>query len=164
MAKQTITITLYMSELVFDVQNKTYLTGRSRTNGDNFEQVANMQADDEEESSKQILRSIGNAYGSLMAKLSEYVDSNLTTATDKIIDENANLTIALQMPGSYNKAANEAVVAAVHQYIVNTAIADWFVITNKTDAAEYANLAAANITQLREALNKRVRPTRPDIP
>lgn len=163
MAKQTITITLYMSELVFDVQNKTYLTGRSRSNGDNFEQVANMQADDEEESSKQILRSIGNAYGSLMAKLSEYVVSNLTTATDKIIDENANLTIALQMPGSYNKAANEAVVAAVHQYIVNTAIADWFVITNKPDVVEYANLAAVNITQLREALNKRVRPTRPEI-
>ena len=152
-----------MSELVFDVQNKTYLTGRSRSNGDNFEQVANMQADDEEESSKQILRSIGNAYGSLMAKLSEYVVSNLTTATDKIIDENANLTIALQMPGSYNKAANEAVVAAVHQYIVNTAIADWFVITNKPDVVEYANLAAVNITQLREALNKRVRPTRPEI-
>lgn len=67
------------------------------------------------------------------------------------------------MPGSYNKAANEAVVAAVHQYIVNTAIADWFVITNKPDAVEYANLAAVNITQLREALNKRVRPTRPEI-
>lgn len=153
-----------MSELVYDVQNKTYLTGRSRSNGDNYEQVANMQADDEEESSKQILRSIGNAYGSLMAKLSEYVVSDKTTATNLITDQKSNLTIALQMPGSYNKAANDAVVAAVHQYIVNTAIADWFVITNKPDAAEYANLAAANITQLREALNKRVRPTRPDIP
>ena len=163
MAKQTITITLYMSELVFDVQNKTYLTGRSRTNGENFEQVANMQADDEEENSKQILRSIGNAYGSLMAKLSEYVVSDKTTATNLITDQGANLTIALQMPGSYNKAANEAVVAAVHQYIVNTAIADWFVITNKSDAVEYANLAAVNITQLREALNKRVRPARPAI-
>ena len=163
MAKQTITITLYMSELVFDVQNKTYLTGRSRTNGENFEQVANMQADDEEENSKQILRSIGNAYGSLMAKLSEYVVSDKTTATNLITDQEANLTIALQMPASYNKAANEAVVAAVHQYIVNTAIADWFVITNKSDAVEYANLAAVNITQLREALNKRVRPARPAI-
>ena len=163
MAKQTITITLYMSELVFDVQNKTYLTGRSRSNGENFEQVANMQADDEEENSKQILRSIGNAYGSLMAKLSEYVVSDKTTATNLITDQEANLTIALQMPGSYNKAANEAVVAAVHQYIVNTAIADWFVITNKSDAVEYANLAAVNITQLREALNKRVRPVRPVI-
>lgn len=163
MAKQTITITLYMSELFFDVQNKTYLTGRSRSNGENFEQVANMQADDEEENSKQILRSIGNAYGSLMAKLSEYVVSDKTTATNLITDQEANLTIALQMPGSYNKAANEAVVAAVHQYIVNTAIADWFVITNKSDAVEYANLAAVNITQLREALNKRVRPVRPVI-
>lgn len=163
MAKQTITITLYMSELVFDVQNKTYLTGRSRTNGENFEQVANMQADDEEENSKQILRSIGNAYGSLMAKLSEYVVSDKTTATNLITDQEANLTIALQMPGSYNKAANEAVVAAVHQYIVNTAIADWFVITNKSDAVEYVNLAAVNITQLREALNKRVKPARPAI-
>ena len=31
MAKKTIAITLYISELIYDVQNKTYLTGRSRT-------------------------------------------------------------------------------------------------------------------------------------
>lgn len=35
MAKKVIAITLYMSELVYDVQNKTYLTGRSRKTGSN---------------------------------------------------------------------------------------------------------------------------------
>ena len=163
MAKQVITVTLYMSELIYDVQNKTFLTGRSRSNGDNFEQVANMQADDEDENLKQVLRSIGNAYGILTTKLSEYIDSNNTTATDKILDQDADLIITLQMPGSYNKATAEAVASATHQYIVNTAVADWFIITNKPDASDYVTLAASNITQLREALYKRVRPIRPEI-
>ena len=56
MAKKTIAITLYMSELIYDVQNKTYLTGRSRTNGTNHEEVANMQANDDDENANQILR------------------------------------------------------------------------------------------------------------
>lgn len=47
MAKKTITLTLYVSELVYDIQNKTYLTGRSRRTGTNHEEVANMQANDD---------------------------------------------------------------------------------------------------------------------
>ena len=43
---------------------------------------------------------------------------------------------------------------------MNTAIAEWFTITNKTDASDYLTLAGANITQVREAISKRVRPSR----
>ena len=62
MAKKTITITEYMSELLYDIQNKTYLTGRSRQTGANHEEVANMQANDDDENANQIIRSIGNAF------------------------------------------------------------------------------------------------------
>ncbi len=65
MAKKTITITLYMSELIYDVQNKTYLTGRSRSTGKNHEEVAHMQANDDDENANQIARSIGNAFANM---------------------------------------------------------------------------------------------------
>ena len=160
MAKKTIAVTLYMSELIYDIQNKTYLTGRSRNSGTNHEEVANMQVNDDEENNNQILRSVGNAFANLKTKLSEYLNESGTTASDKLLSSTSNLTVSLSVPGNFNTAVNETVSAALHQYLVNSAVGDWFTITNKNDASDYITLAAANLEQIREAINKRVPPTR----
>lgn len=163
MAKKTISITLYMSELIYDVQNKTYLTGRSRNTGDNHEQVANMQANEDEENQNQIVRSIRNAYANLKTKLSEYIEDSGSTANNILLSASDNLQINLVMPSNFNPATNNTIGAALHQYIVNSAIGEWFTITNKADAADYLTLAAANLAEIREAINKRVRPTRSNV-
>lgn len=162
MAKKSITITLYLSEIVYDVQNKTYLTGRSRKTGENHEEVANMQANDDDEDANQILRSVGNAFATLKTKLSEYLVDNGTTANNVLLNLNTSstLTVALQMPSNFNAATNDTIGAALHQYLVNSAIGEWFTITNKADASDYVTLAAANLEEVREAINKRVRPVR----
>lgn len=163
MAKKVIAITLYMSELIYDVQNKTYLTGRSRQTGTNHEEVANMQANDDDENANQIMRSIGNAFANLKTKLSEYINENGTSTNDKQLSSTGNLTLSLNMPPNYNNASNDTISTALHQYLVNSAIGDWFTITNKNDASDYITLAAANLEQLREAVNKRMRPTRTNV-
>ena len=163
MAKKVIAITLYMSELIYDVQNKTYLTGRSRQTGTNHEEVANMQANDDDENANQIMRSIGNAFANLKTKLSEYINESGTSTNDKQISSTGNLILSLNMPPNYNNASNDTISTALHQYLVNSAIGDWFTITNKNDASDYITLAAANLEQLREALNKRMRPTRTNV-
>lgn len=164
MARQTITITLYKSELIYDIQNKTYLTGRSRQSGENHEEVANMQANDDDENANQILRSLGNAYGMLKTKLSEYLEESGTSANDILMSDDGNITIALKVPSNFNPATSDTVSTALHQYLVNTAIGDWFLITNKADADDYLKLAIVNLEQVREAVNKRVRPQRPTPP
>lgn len=163
MAKKNITITQYASELIYDIQNKTFLTGRSRSTGANHEEVAHMQAGDDDEDINQILRSVGNALSALKTKLSEYINSNETTANDAQINKNSNITISLAMPSNYNSATVDTIAAAVHQYLVNSAVGEWFTITNKNDAGDYITMAAANLEQIREALNKRIRPTRTTI-
>ena len=163
MAKKVIAITLYMSELIYDVQNKTYLTGRSRQTGTNHEEVANMQANDDDENANQIMRSIGNAFANLKTKLSEYINENGTSTNDKQISSTGNLTLSLNMPPNYNNASNAPISPALHQRPLTCAIGDWFTITNKNDASDYITLAAANLEQLREALNKRMRPTRTNV-
>lgn len=165
MAKKNLTITLYYSELIYDVQNKTYLTGKSREVGDNFEAVANMQANDDDENKNQILRSIGSTISLLKTELSEYVvdDGNAASNILQVVEDNATLNLSLSMPSNYNNATRDTIAAAIHQFIVNTAIGDWFAITNKNDAADYYNAATSNIVEIREAINKRVRPTRIDI-
>ena len=163
MAKKTITITLYMSELIYDVQNKTYLTGRSRSTGKNHEEVAHMQANDDDENANQIARSIGNAFANMKTQLSEFIQSAGTTANNQLISQTTNLSVELVMPSNFNQAVNDTVSTAMHQYLVNYAIGDWFTITNKNDAGDYVALAAANIEEIRNAINKRVRPTRTSV-
>lgn len=149
-----------MSELIYDVQNKTYLTGRSRNNGQNHEEVANMQANDDDENANQIVRSIGNAFANLKTALSEYIEDSGTTSNNVLLKTGSNLAVSLKMPSNYNESTRDTVSAAMHQYIVNSAIGDWFTITDKNDAADYVTRAAANLDEIRKAINKRVRPTR----
>lgn len=151
-----------MSELVYDVQNKTHLTGRSRDTGNNPEQVAHMQANDDEENADQVMRSIGNAYSNLVNELSEFIENDGNTGHNTLIGDE-DLSVTLSMPSNFNSATNGTLASAMHQYIVNLAISDWFTITNKADAADYAALAAANIAQIRSAANKRTRPVRKTV-
>ena len=165
MAKKTITLTLYVSELVYDIQNKTYLTGRSRQTGSNHEEVANMQANDDDENANQVMRSIQNAFGTLKTKLAEWLNDDGTTSSDELmsITDKSTLEVALNMPSNYNNSTRDAISAALHQYIVNTAIGDWFTITDKADASDYFTLATNNLEAIREAVNKRLRPTRQSL-
>lgn len=167
-----LTITLYKSELIYEVQNKTYLTGRSRYNGENHEQVANMQAGDDDEHLNQILRSLGSAFAELKTRLSDFIklSADLTTADNKILatftdadDADNKLEIGLTMPANYNTATGEAISAACHNFMVNTAVADWYTLTAPGEAAPYASLAAGNIQQIRDAANRRMAPARATI-
>ena len=160
MARKTLTITPVMSEILYDIMNKTHLTGRSRETGNNHEEVANMKANEDEENINQILRSIGNAFTNLKTKVSEYLEDKGTTANNILIDAETNLTLALSMPSNYNEATKETLASAMHRFLVNSSIAEWFTITNKNDAADYVSLSTADIETIREAINKRTRPKR----
>ena len=152
-----------MSEIIYDVENKTYLTGRARYNGQNFEESADMRANSDEENRNQVIRSIGNAFHTLKTKLSEYLVESGTSTNNAQISDSSNLSVTLQMPSNYNPTTRDTISSALHQYIVNVTVAEWFNIFDKNDATDYLNMAAANLTQLREALNKRVRPSRTEV-
>ena len=169
MAKKTINITLYMSELIYDVENKTFLTGRSRkaeameagSESRSAERTANMMANEDDEIRNQVLRSLTSAFASLKTKLSEYLNESGTTANNVLLSDSTNLVVSLEMPSNFNETTRVAVATAMHQYMVNMAIGEWFVMTDKADAGDYLGMAAANIEQVHEAINKRVRPLRP---
>lgn len=157
---QNVYITLSMSELIYDIQNKTYLTGKSRKEGDNHELVANMQANDDEENANQILRSISTAFESLKNRLAEYLDVSMAMGDNVLPDGSTDLTLTLKMPSNYNLSTVGTLTAAAHNYIVSAAVSDWFTITYKKDAPDYAQLAKGSLAVIEEAVNKRQRPKR----
>lgn len=160
MEKTEVSITMFISELLYEVQNKTYLTGMSRKNGNNHEEVANMQANDDDENINQLLRSIQNSSSTLKTKLSDYIVDTSLSSSNELIGEGDDYTFVLTVPTNYNHSTVETITSSMHQYIVNTATGDWFSITNKADAENYYRFASDNLEMIREALNKRVRPNR----
>lgn len=160
MARKSIIIILNLSELLYDVYNKTYLTGKSRADGDNFVQVALMQATEDEESKNQILRSITNAFAEVKRVVGEYLYEGCDLASNSLTAD-PTIELCLLVPDNFNVSAKDNIALAIHQYIVNTAIYDWFIITNKEDASSYLSQANDNAANIRESLQQRVRPQKP---
>lgn len=162
MAKKTITIELSKSELLYDIENKAWLTGRSREDGTNQAAVSKMQASDEEADRNQMTRCMMNAVGTLSSTVAEWLgDSNVAVANNALDTTSSAFSIVMQMPMNYNNGVNDAVSAAMHQYVVNAALAEWFSMTAKEESQDYYTLAAANLEQLKSAMYKRTRPEKP---
>lgn len=165
-SKKTLTVTLEVKELMYDIMNKAYLTGQAREadGHTNYEAASNMQASEDDENSYQLRRSLANAFASLKSLLGEYLDENTTTTNNKIkteIDSDRQLTLAFKLPSNYNNASADSLGGGIHAYLVDMTLSDWFTITNKADAKDYLDHSAASLEIVKRALYKRSRPVRP---
>lgn len=164
--KKTLTVSIQVKELMFDIMNKTYLTGQAReaSGALNYEAASKLQASEDDDNSYQLRRSIANAYTALKSLLGEYLDENKTT-TDNIIpeqiDEDGVLSMSFKLPSNYNNASADSLGNGIHAYIVDMAVADWFTINNKADASDYIQHAQLSLETVKRALYKRSRPNRP---
>lgn len=149
-----------MSEIIYDIQNKTYLTGRSMNTGDNHGHIANMQANDDDENEAQILRSITMAYSILRTRLSEYLATTDIYSNNDSLTSSDVLNLDLKMPSNFNESVTKSIGEAAHQFIVASAISDWFSITAKGETSDYSNVAESSLRILEEAICKRSRPQR----
>lgn len=55
---KSLSITLYLSEILYDIRNKAFLTGRSRETADNQAQISWSQLSSDEPEMGQIMRSV----------------------------------------------------------------------------------------------------------
>lgn len=163
--KKSITVTLESREIKFDVMNKSHITGQARNaQGKNYRETAYMQASEDDEHAYQILRAISNAFSHLKVELGEYLHEDGSTSNNRInraVEDGEKLQLTFLLPSNFNNSACDSLGGMLHEYIVDRALSEWFVITNKEDAQDYANLAADALDRAKQALYKRERPTRP---
>lgn len=154
-------ISLHMKDIVYDIANKAYLTGRSKEEASSSA-VNHMQVTSDENVNNQIMRSVGEAYKSLRVELAEWLTKEYGKNADNLPISGTAINVYLDLPSNYNRGMLQVAADAMHSYIVNMALADWFSITDKDDAEIYANKATADVAKLKEAINKRYRPVRPN--
>lgn len=160
-AKKAVKATIKISWLLYDIMNETFLRGRTIQNKDNHKEVASMFASEDEENREKILRSIKKGFAEVQTELAEYLNENGTTTDNSHFDGTHDLVLNLTMPSNFNEAATTGVGEAIHDYLKNVAIAEWYIVTNKADAAQYVELAQKSLESIRQAVSKRSRPVRP---
>lgn len=161
-AKLDVTATIMTDWLLFDIMNETFLRGRTLQNKENHKEIASMFASEDEENREKILRSIKRAFSEVQTELGEYLNEDGTEVDNAHWDGTDDLILNLKMPSNFNKAATTGIAEAVHAYIVNSAVADWYLVTNKNDAADYVALAQKSLDSINRAMSKRSRPTPPE--
>lgn len=160
-AKKSVTATIKISWLLYDIMNETFLRGRTIQNRDNHKEVASMFASADEENREKILRSIKRAFSEVQTELGEYLNESGTTTDNSHYDGGHNLVLNLMMPSNFNEAATTGIGEAVHAYLADTTIADWYTVTNKADVDQYYVRASKNMELIRQSVSKRSRPERP---
>lgn len=156
-----MTATIKIDWLLYDIMNETYLRGRTIQNGENHKEVASMFASEDEENREKILRSVKKGFAEVKTELSDYLDEDGTTTDNSHYDGTTDLVLNLVMPSNFNEAATAGVGEAIHDYLKNTAIAEWYMVTNKGDAEQYVTLAQNSLANIQQAVSKRSRPQRP---
>ena len=160
-AKLSVTATIKMPWLLYDIMNETFLRGRTLQNKENYKEIASMFASEDEENREKILRSIKRGFAEVQTELGEYLDEDGTSTDNSHLDDDKDLVLNLLMPSNFNKAATTGVGEAVHAYLSSIAIADWYTVTNKADADQYYAFANKYMEMIRQTVSKRSRPTRP---
>lgn len=156
-----ITITLKKDELLYDVENTSYLVGNSRSTGDNFEQVSNIQNSGEGEDRNFILRSVENAFNEVKRNLSRYIDETKTASNNALMADTGDFVLTLKVVDVFNEASTDTLKSATHEYIVSSALMDWFANVKPDEMVIYQNRKVeANINML-SALYRKKAPARP---
>jgi hypothetical protein len=151
-----------MEELLYDIQNKAHLTAINSDDGTNYVSVGNMQVTEDDEVESQILRSIENSFAKVKNALAKYAVGLDDDRSNIQMSKECDLELKLKLPTNYNHATGNLLNTAIHRYIVNSVLSEWFSITNKEEAALYASSAALNLEEMQDVIYKRVRPTRPN--
>lgn len=77
-------------------------------------------------------------------------------------EKDGKYSIMLSTPCNWNMALRTTIEQDLFSWFVQSIIAKWMMMTNKTEVEAYATLAAGTLANIDKALLKRVRPMRPE--
>lgn len=157
---KTITLAFKKSEILYDVENASYLVGNSRSDGSNFEQVSNIQNSGEGEDMNFILRSIDSAFGKAKTILSRFINESATTVINTLIGDSGDLSIALKVMDAFNEASTDILKSSIHEYIVASCLEDWFANMKSEDVTIYQNRKKDAYATILVALYRKKAPVR----
>lgn len=189
MAKQTIELKLYASELLYDFRVKLAERAAAAYTDETQEKTAQL-SENTEEQENTAMRSIQTSFAiirktcaDLLTEDTPHADNILMSATrpkesedtvygyaghaadpDKSSLEDNTLTLRLRVTSNFNPSVRDTLAATMHTYIVSSALAEWLKLHAAAEAETYAAEATNALIALNDALSARTRPRRTRLP
>lgn len=163
---KTLNVTLHVRELVHDIRNRAYLSGRSLESSGQapYRYVSDMQMPEDPSSEYQVMRSLEQALSMLRASLSEYLKTDACEDSDNLVSEEIDgrgeIRLVLELPSNFDDACTGKITEGMHSYLVYSALAQWSQLLRSEDFQTYSGLATAGLDAVLEALSSRSRPKR----
>lgn len=158
---RVIAITLFLSELVYDIELVSYAVGETIKGEDEKDRSLVMDVSIDGKIDKMALN-LNKAWGELLNEITGYtkvgMDEDIDVANIFVIPE--KYEVRLRVPDSFTKLNAEAVKNSMHAYLVNKALEGWFAIAKKDEVGYYANEARLELAKVKRFLNTRIRPLR----
>lgn len=150
-----IPVTLHISEVEYDVQNRTYADGKFIQAGGKMELGGELMITDDDWKAHFVRRCTQDALGKLLRVISEYVEVEAPEVTNVMLDDGA-YEFKMIVPDQLPDSAAVSAVSAMHEYISNDALSQWYFATDATKHSAREKAAEEKLQAVRSALNKRV--------
>jgi hypothetical protein len=157
MAKKSVIITIYRSELLYDLQAKTHMLGLGK---DDAAAADRVQSTDDEDRLSLSRRSLNAAIADMRAAVSEFSPEGPATADNYLPPADGDVVLSLSLPTNYNDGATAGLMAAVHRYVIDRALAEWLTVTDAPSANAHLAQAEVDMVDVKRLLLSRKRPER----
>lgn len=158
-----ITVTLKKKELLYDIDNIAYITGDILGDADTTPKYrSDVQATREAWGRNMIERSLDRAFYHLIARLTAYTKSDVDEEKS-ITDEPVNkeeYVLHLYVPEEVSEENIAGVACAAHNYLVYSALCDWFEKLKKDERDLYLFKLKEEMDMIKHYLTLRTKPMR----
>lgn len=159
----TVTITLYRSEIDYDIGMITHVVAnRALAAGATFEQAYNYSnTDDFNGEANLVMRFEESAINELIAALGRYLPETIISSNNSLsIAEVESFDFPFVLPDTFNLSFVRPLRSAMHDYVVNRTLFEWFKNSKPDEAVNYRDLYEDALGKTVVYLNKRTKPVR----
>ncbi|MFI3239846.1 MAG: hypothetical protein R3Y22_04580 [Bacteroidales bacterium] len=144
-----ININIFTNKLLFDITFSTYMVGEGLTEMQAKERYMVQSATDSDREGK-IYRLIDTAWHNILEQLSAYIEDvqSELLEVDNLISIPESLTISLNIDSAIPNHSCEAITSYIHNYIVNYALWNWFLLTKRDEVDIYIGLANKDMSNI----------------
>ena len=160
MAKTDVYITIKLGELRYELELKTYLSGRTGLDGEGYAEASDAMMSGDSEERDTLLRCLGDALSRVKHVLGEHMDEGSHRGNDLLPVESDEVTLHLSLPSNYDSNATDDLASSLHRYIVDSTLAEWYTLTRPDESKVWSSKSRDDLLSLHDAIYRRRRPTR----
>lgn len=164
--KRTITLLFDRESLLYDIGNLGYVEGDIIA--DEAQHNKHLTFDiTEDDNVDRVTRVLDLAHAMIVEYLYPFTKEECEDGFElnDVFKETPTYTIVMKVPKTFSKTTAKLLEQLIHEYFIDSVLADWLAITNPNAAAKYTESAQGLLSEIKRKVNSRtgvlLRPLRP---